>query len=381
MPDIFDTISVVIAALYVLLMNQLFIGWLSLKYFNLPAKAEFSVKLSVIIPARNEEENIGNCLSAILHQDYPARLFEIIVVDDNSTDNTCSIIRDFINKFPGFSIKLLQLSNYTISSSFKKNAITHAVKEASGELIITTDADCTMNPKWLSCIAAFYSMKRPAFISAPVCFSEENTFFKKLQSIEFLSLVYSGASSISLGFPVMCNGANLAFEKKVFEEISGYDADIKFASGDDVFLMLKIKKRYPQRIAFLKSWDAMVSTKACQNINSFFQQRKRWVSKSSGYKTFAPIFVASVIFAYNSLLLILPLFAFFFRDLWTTVAALLIIKFIIDFPAIVGSLWFVKKLRLIWLYFPMQVIYPIYITFIGIIGNISSYKWKGRIEH
>jgi cellulose synthase/poly-beta-1,6-N-acetylglucosamine synthase-like glycosyltransferase len=381
MPDILDIIVFGITALYVLLICQLYIGWITLKPFKQKTENNSSVKISVIIPARNEEQCIQDCISSILNQDYPSQLFEIIVVDDNSTDKTNQIVKDIIRNYSNCSIKLIQLADHDVTSSFKKNAITQAVKEASGDLIVTTDADCTMNHGWLSSIASFYLVNHPAFISSPVCYSEEDTFFKKIQSIEFLSLIYSGASLISLGFPVMCNGANLAFEKKVFDEVSGYDSEIKFASGDDVFLMMKIKKKYPNRIAFLKSIDAMVYTKPSQSIGSFIQQRKRWVSKSSGYKSFAPLFVALVIFLFNALIVFSSIFAIYFKGLWSTIAALLIIKFLVDLPAISGSLKFAKKTQFLWLYLPMQLIYPIYITIIGIVGNIGGYNWKGRKSH
>ena len=331
----------------------------------------------MILPVRNETENIIQCLEKIYKQNYPAELFEIIVVDDSSTDNTIELVGDFINKNSSIKITLIELSKLNLSS--KKQAIAEAVKVAEGDIIVTTDADCIMQPYWLKTIAEFYEKHKPEMIIGPVCFYNEKNIFQKMQSLEFLSLISSGAASSHMGIPTMCNGANLAYEKNAFIKVKGFDENNNYTSGDDIFLMHKIKNTLKGKIAFIKSYNALVQTKPQPTLNSFLNQRKRWVSKSFGYSDFPTIITALIVLLNNFSILLTWIFAIFFLDFFKIFLFVFTLKLIVDFPILMGITSFVKKKKLMYIYIPLQIIYPIYILITGINGLFGNFEWKERM--
>ena len=254
--------------------------------------------ISIIIPARNEEANIGKCLSSIMDQSYPKNLFEVIVADDFSTDGTANIVKSYSNK----NISLIYLKDFTNGealNSYKKKAIEIAITKAKGDLIVTTDADCITPPTWLQTIDSFYQKYNPAFIAMPVAYHHENNFLKIFQSLDFMTLQGITGASVYKKFLNMCNGANLAYEKKAFAEVNGFKNIDSIASGDDMMLMQKIYEQYPQRVLFLKSTNAIVQTHPMETLKDFLNQRIRWASKSDKYADKKIIGVLLVVYLLN----------------------------------------------------------------------------------
>lgn len=382
----------IISIAYLLIISVFSIGWFILGNYYSSGRTP-SAKVSVIIPVRNEEENIVNCLNDIILQQYPKELYEIIVVDDFSEDKTIEVIQSFIKTNNVQNIRLLNTPPLTPPQMGreiewgKKAALMRGINEASGELLITTDADCRMGSKWLVTIADYYENKKPKMLIGTVCFSNENNVFKKLQSLEFLSLIGITAGSAAINKPLMCNGANLAFEKNAFIETGGYSDNSSFASGDDMFTMEAIHWKYKKGVHFLKSRDAIVYTEPEKNINDFLHQRKRWVSKTKGYKSFRIIFVALIVYLFNVCLLgllvlslINDIFSLWTVDygLWTIFICLYIAKCLVDFPILSGITGFMNKKQLLKLMIPLEFINIIYVSVIGIIGSFSKFKWKNR---
>ena len=366
-----------ISCVYVALIAFITIGWYSIKTCKLK-KSERITTVTVIVPARNESLNILECLNKITNQHYPPQLLDFIIVDDCSTDNTISLIKDFILKNPEKRITLIELNDK--HSSLKKQAISEAIKIATGDLIVTTDADCTMSPEWISSIMYFYEITNAVMISGPVCFTRSNSFFSNMQELEFLSLIASGAATMNFGLPTMSNGANLAYEKKAFIDVAGYDENKHHASGDDIFLMHKIKKEMHRKISFLKCMDAVVETKPITYLNTFFNQRKRWASKSRGYNDISTIVIALIVFLTNFSLLSCFVLSFFSKSFLILFLISFLLKFIIDFPVLFGICSFLKKEKLLYFYIPVQVVYPVYIVLTAVSGLSGKYKWKDRIH-
>ncbi|MCF8296785.1 MAG: glycosyltransferase [Saprospiraceae bacterium] len=364
----------ILAILYIILISFYTYAWFSLKSVTLNP-SEFSVKATIIIAVRNEENNILECLGSIISQNYPTDFYEIIVSDDNSTDNTINKIQKFIAENPSYQIKLIKSSE----QFSKKQALSNAIKISQNDLIITTDADCVMSEKWLFSIIDYYKSQNPKMIVSPVVMENNNSVFGKLQSLEFVSLISSSAAAINLNNPIMCNGANLAFSKKAFWEVNGYDSDKKYSSGDDIFLLLKFKKRFGSKsIAFLKNFDAIVYSKAAASFKEFYNQRIRWVSKSKGYQDFNIIAIAIIILLFNVSIPSAFILAIFNKDYLLFAISLLGIKLFFDFPLLAGFTNFIKRNGLLWYYLILQPIYVVYISVFGILGNFLSFNWKGR---
>lgn len=368
-----------VGIMYALLMLTFTFKWLSLPVFVSSGK-ELNTSVSVILPARNEEENIAECLKNILAQDYPHQLIEIIVADDNSTDKTVLTVEKIIAENPQRKISLLKLKDISASAMFKKRAITEAVAVSTGKLIVTTDADCRMDVNWLKVLIDYYEQHKPKMLLAPVTFSNEKSVFEKLQTLEFIGYIGVSAAAVAMKNPLMCNGANLMYEREVFNEVGGYKHNDNLASGDDVFLMLKIKKKFPGAIHFLKSKNAIVHTFAQKSMNDFFQQRKRWLSKRPGYKDFSVIATALLVYAFNLFVLlgfILSLFSGS-KSFMILFGILFLLKCFSDFIFLYPVAKFFGRRELLWWFLPEQILVILYVTLMGIIGSSGKYKWKER---
>ena len=358
---------------YALLILIYYKGWRNLTSI-IPAKHNYKTKISVLVPARNEENQIKNCIEGVLQQDYPKILFELIIVDDHSTDHTFSIASQYEND----KCKVIQCKATQHTIAYKKQAIQEAIEIASGELIVTTDADCRMNKSWLSSIATLYEKEKPKMIVGPVCFSEENTYFEKMQSLEFISLIGSTGSSLFYKKPLMCNGANLAYERKTFLEVNGFEAHKNIATGDDMLLMLHINKAFPNSIAYLKSYEAVVYTHAKKSLQLFWEQRKRWVSKSKYYNDVYVILISLLVYANNFIPLASLFFSFAYPKLIFVFLVTFSFKSMVDYFFLREISLFFKKDDLMKLFIPVQLSYLLYVAVIGFVSNFGSYKWKDR---
>ena len=365
--------------LYAIMMLVFTFKWVSLPIYKNKGKNPETL-ITVIIPARNEEEHIAKCLQSILVQNYPKNLTEIIVVDDNSTDNTVRLVEKIITDNPDRKIRLMKLKDLSSTAFFKKRAITEAVAVATGKLIVTSDADCRMGVMWLSSIAEYYELHKPKMLLGPVTFADEKSVFEKLQTLEFIGYIGVSAAAVAMKNPLMCNGANLAYEREAFNEVGGYKHNDNLASGDDVFLMLKIKNMFPGAIHFLKSHEAIVQTFAQNNLNDFFQQRKRWLSKRPGYTDYSVIGTALLVYAFNLFVLLGFVLSFFaeVNSFMILFGLLFLLKCFSDFVFLYPVAKFFGRRELLWWFLPEQVLVIIYVTLMGIIGTNGKYSWKGR---
>jgi cellulose synthase/poly-beta-1,6-N-acetylglucosamine synthase-like glycosyltransferase len=327
--------------------------------------------ISVIIAARNEELTLPTLLLDLQNQDFPRDLFEIIVVDDFSTDKTAVAVHKFKN------VSLIQPPGPSQLSS-KKKAIAAGVENAKGELIVITDADCRVQLQWLSTIESFYQKQSTAFIAAPVKFSYQNNVVEIFQAIDFLVLQGITAASVSANFHSMCNGANLAYTKKAFNEVGGFEGIDSVASGDDMLLMYKIWKKHPQNVFYLKDENAIVCTAPMKSWKDFFMQRRRWASKTVYYNDYSITAVLAFILLFNAWFFVLLFASFFNSSIWNVVPIFLIAKIIIEFPFVYMVSKFYKEQRLL-KYFPLfQPLHIFYTVFIGILSQFGKYEWKGR---
>lgn len=374
--QLFNFLLIFFGMVYVIIILIYTIGWFKLKTYTL-AKDNLNTFVSIIIPARDEENNIGHLLRKLVQQDYPKENYEIIVVDDHSTDKTAEIVSEFIHQHPTHNIEILHLSNPNPESTYKKKAITKAIEASKGELIITTDADCSVNENWLRSFVSFYLNENPQMIVGPVCFQNESSFFEKMQSFEFLSLIAITAGAIRIRRPIMCNGANLAYKKSAFIKVGGFGND-KFSSGDDVFLMLKTRKQFGNKsVRFLKNINAIVYTEPKKNLKEFIHQRVRWASKNKVYSV-KILMVSFTVYMVNLLLILGLLMAIIFPVIFKTVCICMIIKMLIDLPILFGITKFANRRKIMYFVFPMIILYPVYIIITGALGIIGNYQWKGR---
>ena len=363
-----------LTALFAAVLIYLIKGWHAVKRPVINVQ-DYKTKVTILIAARNEEERIHLTIEDILDQDYPKHLTEIIIVDDHSTDKTSEIIKRYADQ----GVKLLTLNEDKPLNSYKKKALSEAIRISNGELMVATDADCRMGSKWLSSIVGFYETNGLVMISSPVTYFEERTMFERMQTLEFYSLIGTGAAFIGNGRAATCNGANLAYRKDVFYEVGGFKGIDDLASGDDELLLQKVAARFPGKIGFLKLYDAVVFTHAKHSLNEFFQQRRRWASKSIKYKDKKVVVLVVGMWLFNvSVFLNLGLGMFNINFLKLFVLQYLIIFFCELFLLLPITIFFrrPKLISLLAISIPPYVIYLIYI---GMVGTGTTYTWKGRV--
>ncbi len=331
------------------------------------------VLASIIIPARNEEQTIENCLAGIARQDYSN--YEVLVIDDDSTDRTPEVVIRFKDQHPAFPLTLIKLKD---NLQKKKGALLCGIERAKGELIITRDAD-TLNSSenWLSAVVAFYLKEKPAMIICPVTLKTGTSFRDAFQLTEHMFLqLFTSASALS-GFPYLCNGANLCFTKRHFEEVGGYGGNMEIASGDDIFLLEKFK-REKLKISYLKSTDAAVNTFSLRTWIAILHQKSRWAGKLKQHLNLQSAISGILVFLTNFLLLLCFVLSFFFEGSYKTFAASLLIKWIIDFLLLTLSSW--RQKSFIWMpwFLFLELFNHIYLLLIPVVTLAITPVWKGR---
>ncbi len=350
--------------------------WSRIRKPTAPADMPDDLFITVIIPVRNEAENILFLLEDLDRQTLPVAHFEVLVMDDSSTDNTAAIVHAFAQNSKA-QVKLIPLPDERTSAP-KKRAIETAISHARGNLIVTTDGDCRAQAGWLHAIASCYLHTGAKLISSPVTFTDETNLTDHLQTVEFASLIGSGAASMSAGYPSMCNGANLSYEKAAFLEVSGYDGVRHIASGDDEFLMHKIAARHPGAVHFLRHRDAIIRTAPHRSWASFYRQRKRWASKWKHYQSKTPLVLAVYIFASNFSVLLAGGLAWAGAISTPAFFGMLALKCIPEWFFLGSILGFLQKRRSLAFIPVTQVFYPLYVCFFGLAAQKGQYEWKGR---
>jgi cellulose synthase/poly-beta-1,6-N-acetylglucosamine synthase-like glycosyltransferase len=372
-------IAIIFLIGYAFLIETYRSWFLKVPLFTSPNLPINNIKFSVIIPARNEEQIIKACLTSVLSQAYDASLFEVIVIDDHSTDNTAAIVMEMQKQYD--NLKLIQLEKLLRGkqlNSYKKKAIEYAVTQASGAWIVTTDADCFVSSNWLQNFSAFININNPVFVAAPVKYQNTGSFVSIFQCLDFMSLQGITAASVHHGFHSMGNGANLAYSKKVFEEVGGFTGIDNIASGDDMLLMHKIYKKYPRQVSFLLSKDAVVETLPMHTWRDFFNQRIRWASKADKFDDKRIFWVLVFVYVFNVSFLALPVIAIWYPTVILYWLVMLIGKTIIELRFVYPvSKFFNQKELMFW--FPvMQPVHILYTVAAGWLGKFGKYSWKGR---
>jgi len=335
--------------------------------------------VSVVVACRNEEQNIKNLIKDIMNQNVDKERFQLIIVDDHSEDKTLEILHKESEKWK--NLHIICMNDDEIG---KKNAIRKGVRFAKGDVILCTDADCKIQENWIKTMLSNFTNKHIKFVAGPVKYSSEDNFLNKFQSLELISLVSSGAAAIQRKKSTICNGANLAFRRKEYDEIP-LDVFHGF-NTDDVSLLHYFKNHYKDGILFSKDLDSIVETNANPDLVSQFHQKLRWISNSKTTRDLQSFYVASVVFLMNSLLSILLVLTLvsIFLDLdniyiiWINLFVAVFIKYVTDYLFLKEVLHFFRRKDLLIYLFPFEIINAIYTVIIVTLSLVYSPKWRGR---
>ncbi len=347
-----------------------------MKEYSLPKKFEPLTQIAVLIAARNEAATISTLLDALLQQNYPPDLLQIILINDHSDDETAEIAAIYTKKHPKTVFLLHALGEG------KKAALTQAISFTTAELIVTTDADCVpASENWLQHLAFCYQNKQAKAIAAPVIFHKEQNLLGSFQTLDFIGMMGVTAAGIQSKTLLLCNGANFAFPKTVFMEVGGYTDNAQWASGDDVFLLHKIAEKYPDDLHFIKQNAAIMFTEPKHDFSAFVAQRLRWGTKNRSYSKSMVTIILGIVWLYCLSLCLLFLSSLAMPSLFVYCLISLFIKITVDYFYLRTIAKFFNRLDLLRLYpfLPAQILYLIYLSLTGILANfVKKYEWKGR---
>jgi cellulose synthase/poly-beta-1,6-N-acetylglucosamine synthase-like glycosyltransferase len=371
-------IAIFITILYLVLIGSLIYGFDKVNDFLLK-DLKPKTKFSIVIPFRNEASNLPAMLESISKLNYPKELFEIILIDDESDDDSVAIIETYFEKNLDLArIDRTLLKNDRHTKSPKKEAITNAILHAKYDWIITTDADCMLPKYWLDSFDECIQTQGPEFIVAPITYSKTNTFLDRFQLLDVMSLQSSTIGGFGIGKPFLCNGANLAYTKQLFNSLKGFEGNTDIGSGDDIFILEKVVKNQPTKVRFLKCEQAIVTTMPQPTADALMSQRIRWAAKASAYQNWFGKFASIVVFLMNGGLFVFGLLTLVGILKTNILIYILVIKFGIDFLLIYKTAIFMNQKEVMKSYFFAFLIYPFFSVYVAFASIFKGYKWKGR---
>jgi cellulose synthase/poly-beta-1,6-N-acetylglucosamine synthase-like glycosyltransferase len=334
---------------------------------NTNADKTFSV--SIIIAARNEQKRIRPCLESLEKLNYPADKYEIIFVDDNSSDNTMKLIRSFSDQYDNWHC--IHLEEKSAHLRGKKNALLHGIKAAKGELIFTTDADCIIPSDWLRKMVNYFQPGISMILGYSPLLKSNKFYFRLLQFDNLFSAI-AAAAPAKLGYPFTSVGRNLAYRKESYENMGGFLSLKKFRSGDDIHLTGQFRHNNHGKIDYCADSDTFVSTQIPLTTKELYQQQLRKNSKTFQLSAVS-ISVMLTLFLYYILIPLMPVLNPMQIIAWLV---LILIKMFLEFLVLVKAAKIFSQKDLIPHIPLMQIIYPIYIIFFSIIGAFQLYQWK-----
>lgn len=363
-------IFIIFAIIYFVIILYFFVGIYRIK----ESKSTESPFVSVLVPARNEQQNIRNCLRSLDMQTYPSHLFEVIVIDDQSVDQTAAVVKKYIQGKSNFQLLLHQAEN--IGPTFKKHALKFGMEKVRGEIILTVDADTLVQPRWIEKMVSCYD-ENTGLVAGIITYlpGKEKNLFYKLQTLEFTGLVFCGVGALGNRNPIMCNGSNLSFRKSAFNEVGGYDSNLHLASGDDDLLLQNIHNKTNWQVKYLLNREAINFTLPVANLSGLLNQRIRWASKAIHYPSkwiFATLL--SIYLLYLMIFILFPLMVFGFFP-WKLYLIGVCLKFFPEILVISKGLEIVGRHELLPL-FPFAQIFQIpFILYSGFMGLFKKFSW------
>ncbi len=371
-------ISILLTFLYILLLIYFSLHWNRIPTIEQTSKP-ISLNATILIAARNEEDHITACVESCLKQQNPYGAFEVIVVDDQSNDDTHDLLKEI--KDPRFSLMRLGVYKKTTIKGSKKKAIAYGVNHAKGDIILTTDADCIVPEKWLAGMLSYFSDPNVHLVCGPVRISSPNNFLDYLQALDFTANGFINAAGLHSGSHDLCNGANMAYRTKSFLENKVYDDNYEIASGDDVFLLQQFRKNMPQSIRFAKNPELIVETHALKSLSAFLFQRLRWAGKLSHIQNARLKMISAFVWLQRAMLpitlILLAVQASFF--LFEILAGALLLQWMANyFLQVKANRFYDTKSWKKW-FIPVEIAHAFYYLALGILSFLPMERnWKGR---
>jgi len=373
-------ILVALTAYYAVIVFSILVGTLRVcrGSASIPALSKDKTNrpfVSVLIPARNEEENIGECLTSLMKQDYPEDKYEIVVVNDRSTDNTYEVIKGFHTNVVCLNIEFLPEGMVG-----KQHAVKQGLEICKGELILNTDADCVLPPSWISKIVDSFD-EHTGFVAGMVTTAEKGqraSLFAKLQALDLIYLMNFAIGCIGWGKPTSCLGNNITYRKQVLDDIGGYES-LGYTMTEDAALIQAVGKRTNWKVDVALHEDAVITTKPVEKLKALYRQRSRWILGGRDTQTKTIVFLQLALWFNLALLALFPLSFFVNVRLPIIVFGTFIVKLLIDFILCFPLARKIRRLDLLKWMLPYEAFLIFYSVLIGF-GTLFARKvtWKGQ---
>ncbi len=369
-------LTIVLTALYGLTIILFLIGLMFPQFGEVSEQP----KVSVIIAARNEQENIGSILNDLVQQNYPQDRYEMIVANDHSTDDTAARVRKLADQH--HNIRLLDMGDIPKNFSPKKFAIQTAVQMARGDIILATDADCRVGRDWVATMASYF---KPS-VGFVIGFSqfgargEKQSLIENLQTFDFVTLMGVAAGTTNLGFPMAASGQNLGYRKSAFKEVGGYTRVAHRVSGDDVLLMQLIRKYTDYRIVYASDAPSFAISEPQPTLESLINQRKRWASNGAYQLKLNPMFFMYLmqVLLFNAALLVGIPAALIVGKYLNVMLLCLFLRVLFEYAIALRSAFYFNRTDVL-KFFPLWFVSQIpYIVGVGIAGTFGKFNWKER---
>lgn len=359
---------------YGILITLAIIGFNKLKLNSIGSNNLSSDFVSIVISARNEEDNIESCIYEIAKQNYPKSNFELIIVDDCSDDETFILAENTLKK-SGLNYQIIKQDKH----QGKKQSIAKALEIVKGDIIVTSDADVIhRHSNWLKSISGYFANNPINMLIMPIDYCNQKGIISKFQIVENIALTGVTAGYTGIGKPFMCNGANLAFKKNIYEKVNGYESHLHLSSGEDIFLLESFKTVDADKIFYGLSRELIVKTKTENSLGTFLNQRTRWASKTKNNSNFINSFFAFTVVLSNLIFLAL-LVAILKKSIILPYLSIFgLAKFVFDFLLLFLASDFLGRLKYIWWIIPFECVYWIYALIIGLASFIYRPSWKGK---
>ena len=334
--------------------------------------------VSIVIPAKNEAKNIVNILNNLSQQTYQEDLFEVIVVDDKSQDYTATIVNDFMGNIS--NLQLLSTAGVESSLRYKKHPLNLGIRKSQGEILLLTDADCTVSSNWISAMVSSFTEN----VGMVIGYSEASpvrTITQKLEALDFLMLLSAARGSAALGDPYACTGQNLAYRRQAFDAVEGFSAFASQVGGDDTLLMQQIKRQTSWEIVFSPDPDSFVKSTPQETAWGFITQRIRWATDTLQVWKTDPLFFGIIVvtFLANLLSLTFPFMLFNNPLLIPIVCYGLCAKFAVEGAVMLKGTSFFNRQELRSVYLLWFLLQIPYITFMGLLSFFGNFlPWGGK---
>ncbi|MCU0452086.1 MAG: glycosyltransferase [Bacteroidetes bacterium] len=367
---IFGGALVVLTGFYVFFVLRVYVGVSRLRH---QPRGGSPLRAAVVIAARNEASSIEACLRSVLAQDLPAHALQIIVVDDASTDATAEIVRRVSAEQPRITLVSLPPRPET-GVGGKPEAIRAGVEQSAAEIVITTDADCEHPPTWVNTMVSYFS-PGTALVAGPVVLKAGGGLFGRVERLDFLGLVVSGAGSIGSGRPIICNGANLAYRRDAYLRAQ---ENVQRSSNDDGTLMSRIVTRSLGSVAFAYDLGAMVTTPAQGSLRAFFRQRRRWAAVAGRFLDPTIYLELVLLFVFFATLIGATVISFWIPELIPAVVNAWCIKIAVDLLPLLTVMraWGIERR---WSEVALaELFHPFSIVIATVLSLVVPFRWKDR---